>query len=1458
MEVSKKIISGNLDGDIVFNYRDAINYSHILNYKDFFTGFYVSNRKNTTWTNVVLNISGECFEDSTTRISSIPAGVDVSIPDLIFIPKTSVINSLEENLATSFCVSLSVDGTEVFKEHFPVILLAYNQWVGLSNPEQLCSFITPNAPSVGSLLKDIATTLKNNNEWEDGIVAYDCEREHVIMQVEAAYQSIRNLGLSYSMPPASWTDQGQRVRMSSDVISSKIGTCLDLSLLCCSVLEQMGLSPCVILLKNHAVPAVWVTPPYEQFGVVNDYNEVASVLGKDLIAFESIYLTKPQMEFADAILAVNINAENFLAMVDVRALRKQGIRPILASSNVQGKNTGTEDSSEGIEIRGNHTEKKESLSKLEEKIQVWERKLLDLTLRNPLLNLEKASNIYPIQDDNIAHVLSQLGKKDFYTLVTAKDPFKSLKKLSSEELSVLKETGTDPLFLTMGTLKWFEEGSRTPRFAPIILVPVSIVKLRNNGFTVRRRDEDAMINLTLIECLRQLFEIDTEDFIELPLDNKHEIDYEKIFASLRESISLKKRWEIVPETMLGIFSFDKFVLWHDVHTGKKELAKSQIIKSLAEKQVLWEDEVDDDLNVATMDRSFEPTHLTLPIDADSSQMEAVAAAAKGRSFVLHGPPGTGKSQTITNIIADSLRRGKRVCFVSQKKAALEVVQARLEKIGLGPFSLELHSKKAHKKQILGKLDDSMATIKQAADPYSLENISKRLFEKRKELLTYIDELHQVSGNGFSLHDYIQMYTDLQGEEMQVDYRDISTLKWEQMEEIYSLLKELDIIESILECHPADHNFCGMIAKNSDLNSQKNLEHTLDNLHFIVSDAKKSENSILNKLVFHKPAIHFAKKHPLWKSLSEQAYVEDHESFDDMCDSLSRWSNNQHNLLNWLQYCRRVACIYKYPVGEKVIAYYINNKKSGKATADAFRKGYLASMASAQISSKESLRFFEGRLFAEVIEEYRKINKSYHELVQKELCCSLAQNANEAIMENNNDLINLQSMIATNGRGCSLRMIMNSCFGIISKITPCMLMSPLSVAQFLELDGDLFDLIIFDEASQMPTCDAVGAIARGKSFIVVGDPKQLPPTSFFDRTSNYDSGNPLDDLDSILDESIAINMPSRYLKWHYRSRHESLIAFSNNNFYNGRLVTFPSVDDRDRKVTFREVKGYYDFAKSRSNKEEAKEIVSDVISRLECAARENRVPDSIGIIAFSKAQSTLIETILSEQLASRGDLEECLSSMKEELIVKNLETVQGDERDVILFSIGYGPDKRGRVSMNFGPLNNAGGERRLNVAVSRARKEMVVFSTLKPEMIDLQKTAAKGVIYLKRFLEYARDGILPVPYNQLSHPNSSAIAECIAAYLEKHSYICDLNVGKSDFRIDIAVRTKDSNKYCLGIILDGEMYRDTPGMRDREIVRPSVLRGLGWNIVRVWTVDWFQRKDAILSEILSALMRSLDS
>ena len=429
---------------------------------------------------------------------------------------------------------------------------------------------------------------------------------------------------------------------------------------------------------------------------------------------------------------------------------------------------------------------------------------------------------------------------------------------------------------------------------------------------------------------------------------------------------------------------------------------------------------------------------------------------------------------------------------------------------------------------------------------------------------------------------------------------------------------------------------------------------------------------------------------------------------------------------------------------------------------------------------------------------------------------------------------LKKAIRNNSRGMSLRTLFEKIPNLLPRLCPCMLMSPLSVSQYLRAEGGQFDLVVFDEASQLPTSEAIASISRGNALIVVGDPRQLPPTSFFETDAFDEENAEKEDLESILDECIALSLPSVHLKWHYHSRHESLIAFSNANYYDNGLLTFPSNDDLSTRVSFMAVDGTYDRGRSRTNEAEADAVVEEVRRRLSDPAEASK---SIGIVTFNVSQKNLIDKKLEELFLKSKALARFAAQQAEPLFVKSLENVQGDERDVILFSIGYGRDRKGRVSLNFGPLNQDGGWRRLNVAVSRARCEMQVFSSLQPEQIAENGFVPRGVTDLKAFLKYARDGRKTLQEISSENAVKDLLAEKITEELRASGKEVHTQIGSSAFRVDVGVVDPDRpGNYLYGIILDGPGYASAESARDREIIRPQVLEGLGWTLDRKWILD----------------------
>lgn len=531
----------------------------------------------------------------------------------------------------------------------------------------------------------------------------------------------------------------------------------------------------------------------------------------------------------------------------------------------------------------------------------------------------------------------------------------------------------------------------------------------------------------------------------------------------------------------------------------------------------------------------------------------------------------------------------------------------------------------------------------------------------------------------------------------------------------------------------------------------------------------------------------------------------------------------------------------------------------------FERSFRKALLFAIIEREPALREFFGREHNERIERFRELDEKLaslsRELIRARLGARIPRDQGIADVPKA-EIGLLRHELGKKMRHIPVRRLLAGIPKLLPRLKPCVLMSPLSVAQYLEASHEMFDVVIFDEASQIPVWDAIGAIARGKQLIVVGDPKQLPPTNFFGSGDNDDEDDltpeALKDLESVLDELMSHQVRHKRLQWHYRSRHEGLITFSNRQYYENDLLTFPSPDSGHGGVRFRHLStARYDKGKSRTNLGEAKALVEELVNRLRKTDSE---PRSYGVVTFSLAQQQLVENLLDEERRKYPEIEAHFGEDPpiegEPVFVKNLENVQGDERDVIFFSICYGPDEAGKVAMNFGPLNRDGGERRLNVAITRAKHEVLVFSGLRADQIDLARTRARGVRDLKYFLDYAERGpralAAATTASGTADPDSE-FERMVAARLRKAGYEVHHQVGCSGYRIDLAVLDPAApGRYLLGVECDGATYHRAATARDRDKLRQLILEGLGWKLHRIWSTDWWHDADKEMGRLLAAI------
>ncbi|MDR2719766.1 MAG: DUF3320 domain-containing protein [Nitrososphaerota archaeon] len=539
---------------------------------------------------------------------------------------------------------------------------------------------------------------------------------------------------------------------------------------------------------------------------------------------------------------------------------------------------------------------------------------------------------------------------------------------------------------------------------------------------------------------------------------------------------------------------------------------------------------------------------------------------------------------------------------------------------------------------------------------------------------------------------------------------------------------------------------------------------------------------------------------------------------------------------------------------------VEQKTPSNQLIDSFRRGAYQEWINNLYTEDSNLGRFRRENHEQLISDFKKLDKELIHLTSSMVieAANSRKPQDILIQASDSEAAILMKEAAKKRRLMPIRTLLQKIPNLLIKLKPCLLMSPISVSQFLSPETAQFDIVLFDEASQIVPEDAIGPIYRGKTIVVAGDNKQLPPTSFFQKSliDNLDWSEINDEdfevFDSILDECLGIGLPVKTLRWHYRSKHEDLIAFSNHQFYDDTLITFPAAKAQHDSLGVKMVyvqNGLYDRGGNRDNKVEAEEIVNLVFEHF-----TNYPKKTLGVVTFSATQMESIEEAIDRRRREHPEFDKFFKEDRlEGFFVKNLENVQGDERDVIFFSVGYGYDQSGQITMNFGPLNKPGGERRLNVAVTRAREKVVIVTSIKSTDIN-PETKAQGVQTLRNYLEYAEKGpdILDTPH-QRTGTYESSLDEDIASEIQKLGYKVTPQVGCSGYKIDMGVIDPVNNGcYLLGVECDGTTYRSSNSARDRDRLREQVLKGLGWRIHRVWAPSWVARRDSEIKRLKEAL------
>jgi very-short-patch-repair endonuclease len=601
---------------------------------------------------------------------------------------------------------------------------------------------------------------------------------------------------------------------------------------------------------------------------------------------------------------------------------------------------------------------------------------------------------------------------------------------------------------------------------------------------------------------------------------------------------------------------------------------------------------------------------------------------------------------------------------------------------------------------------------------------------------------------------------------------------------------------------------------------------------------------------------------LWERFEARASIEPREWFggsngieqsrlDSMIQRAQHAISGESQLSSWLDYLRAREQLSADGLAP-LVALAEANQIAPRQLIEAFHFVFANSLVHAAFKHHPDLAQFSGLSHNEIRKRFAQLDRESIELHRKQTAWKIDQRRvpmglGSGPVSTWTELELIENEISKQKRHIPLRQLMLRAGRALQALKPCFMMGPLSVAQYLPPDTLKFDLVVMDEASQLKPEDALGAVARGSQVVIVGDRMQLPPTSFFDRVGEDDEEEGADesaelvaDAESILDVATTVYKPVRLLRWHYRSRHGSLIAFSNKEFYKSELVAFPSPDAKSPTYGVKLIPVRDGVYEDRRNVVEAKRVVESALRHM-----HQRPNETLGIVTLNAPQRELIESIVDERLKSDPIAQDYIKTSMaglEPFFIKNLENVQGDERDVIFISVTYGRSANGHLYQRFGPINGPTGHRRLNVLFTRARNRVVLFTSMAAEDIQLQSRSSRGAKALKGYLQYAQTGVLENALLSGREPDSDFEIE-VAEALRAKGYDVVAQVGVAGYYMDLAIKhPRKADAFILGIECDGATYHSSHSARDRDRLRQNVLEALGWTIHRIWSTDWFKQPD----------------
>jgi very-short-patch-repair endonuclease len=1220
--------------------------------------------------------------------------------------------------------------------------------------------------------------------------------------------------------------------------------------------------------------------------------------------------------------------------------------------------------------------------------QAWIKRLIDLSRRNNLLYYRSLKwGTLSLSLDN--------GERWAALLRGDSVSVRSLVESVSDEDLVLKalgiwrraqtnqeEKGLATMFVALGMASWKAADGGRDSEAPVLLLPVVLEIKGHAGTSLSiHRSGPVQANLVLLHVLETEFGVSVSSERVLSQLQGHEegevFDPSPVHQLLNEACASIPEFKIRDSAVLGNFAFQKMAMVRDLQEGSEDLVSSDIIAALA-----GDAEAKEAIGAKTQNpdpKEFDnvpPRSEFLILDADSSQQSAIAAVLAGQSAVIHGPPGTGKSQTIANLVASLAAIGKRVLFVAEKRAALQVVLKRLQQVGLDKIAIDLHGADVSPKRVMEQVAAALSTVHQAV-PVDCERMHQQYVERRDRLNRHVESLHRRrKPSGMSVYEMQGTLLRLQSS-VQSDTRwrgpELAKIERGEPGKVRDLLSEAGGLASLfLRSDPSPWNGVrlpdGASAQQAvDLIARlflqtwpeflSSLQESVSAVRFrppkTLGDAQDAysllaavEKTIARysseifdqniqamiralapgkagglKAIWtwctsgdYRRARHqalsyrtagktrgpelFAELIAVEEQRMKWAELSGHSSppqtlpgqpdrrrkLDVAVADLTALNSivskqfDSQPLAEISVYVGTLAKDRLTPMklpklfeveknldrsGVGKLVEEVRKKKipSEKWIATFDHSWYSSCLEAAQAEDPE-IAAFNGRTHDAFVQEFKELDRERIRIAAARVRRAYAERAITAMNEHKTEEYIIRSESEKKRRHRPLRALFAEARHVLTAVCPCWMASPLSVSQLLDTTR-CFDFVIFDEASQVLPEDAIPAVMRGSYLVVAGDRWQLPPTTFFaaaddDELVEDESNAAIEGFESLLDTTNAF-MPSWYLDWHYRSRDETLISFSNHYIYKDRLVTFPGPGGEPviQHVLVEQRLGV--DGQEESSSVEVNEVVDLILEHA-----KKRPGQSLGVIAMGIRHADRVQRALDQALLVRPELAQFFdASAEERFFVKNLERVQGDERDAIILTVGYGKDRGGNLPFRFGPLLSHGGQRRLNVAVTRARQRMTLVSSFSHLDMDLAKVKpGTGVELLRFYLEYAASGGKRLgDLVSTDFPMNSFEAE-VFDVLESKGIPLVSQCGASSYRIDlVAQHPKQRGRYVLAIECDGASYHSSPTARDRDRLRQQQLENLGWKFHRIWSTDWFMRKDEEVNRALVAYenaVRSIDA